>query len=169
MTWEVLNDEVGVVNAHPDKAKLLGEIGIIEDNESSGSGSQLRKKNSGMPILVRRVRFGGVLSPSTRVKWTSAYAGTRVEAAGAELAHGVVDPFLSADTAAGDIGLIFISGPMDVIASAAIAADARIKGAASGKVVTDSTIADGLSEGRCIEAAAADDDVIRCLMNFPQT
>ena len=168
MAWEILNEERGVINSNPDKARLLGEVGIVVDTEASGSGSQLQKKNSGMPITVRRVRFGATMAPGSRVKWTSAYAGTRVEQAGAELANGIVDPFLAASVASGDVGLIFISGPMDVISSAAIAANARLKGAATGKVVTDSTLANGLGEGVAIEAAAGADVKIRAYMDFPQ-
>ena len=168
MTWELLNEEVGVINAVPDKARLLGEVGVVEDSENSAANQQ-RLKNSGMPIFVRRVRFGGAYAVGSRVKWTSGYAGTRVEQAGAsEKANGIVDPFLSAVTAAGDVGLIFIAGPMDVISSAAISANAKLKGAASGKVVTDSTVGDNLSEGVAIEAATGADENIRALMDFPQ-
>jgi hypothetical protein len=57
---------------------------------------------------------------------------------------------------------------MDVISSAAISANAKLKGAASGKVVTDSTVGDNLSEGVAIEAATGADENIRALMEFPQ-
>jgi hypothetical protein len=165
MAWEILNEERGVINSNPDKARLLGEVGIVVDTEASGSGSQLQKKNSGMPITVRRVRFGGVYAPGSRVKYTSAYDGTRVEQAGAEVACGIVDPFLSASTAAGDVGLIFTEGPMDVVSSAAFAVGDLLQGAATGKVATAT---DGVVEGRAIEAATGGAQNKRAYMSFPQ-
>lgn len=168
MSSELLNQSVGKVNYHPDKVTLLGTTGEVEDGEPGSSGSQLQKRNSGMLIKVRLVKFTAALAPGSRVKYTSGKAGTEVEQAGAEQANGIVDPFLPANTADGDIGLIFTEGPMDVIASAAIAVNAKVKGAASGKVATDATVGDNLSEGVAIEAAAADGDKIRALMQFKQ-
>lgn len=168
MSSEIVNQSVGKVNVISDNDRLLGVTGEIEDSEP-GTGSQLQVKNSGMLTKVRVVKFTGAFAPSSRVKYTSGKAGTEVEQAGAaEKANGVVDPRLSANTANGDIGLIYYEGPTDVIASAAIAANAKFKGAASGKVVTDSTVGDNLTEGVAIEAASGDGDKIRALVQFPQ-
>ena len=163
MTWELLNEEVGIINAVPDKARLLGEVGVVEDSENS-SANQQRLKNSSMPIFVRRVRFGGIYAAGSRVKYTDAYDGTRVEQAGEEAACGIVDPFLSASTASGDVGLIFTSGPMDVLSSAAWAVGDKLQGAASGKMAT---AVGGVIEGVAIEAATGDAENKRALMHFP--
>jgi hypothetical protein len=163
MTWELLNEEVGKVNVVPDKARLLGEVGVVEDSESTAT-SQQRLKNSGMPIFVRRVRFGGVLVVGSRVKYTDGYEGTRVEQAGEEAACGIVDPFLSASTASGDVGLIFTEGPMDVLSNAAFTIGDKLQGAASGKI---ETATGGVVEGIAIEAATAGDENKRAYMKFP--
>ena len=163
MTWELLNEEVGNVNMVPDKARLLGEVGVVEDSENSAANQQ-RLKNSGQPIFVRRVRFGGVLVVGSRVKYTDGYEGTRVEQAGEEAACGIVDPFLSASTAAGDVGLIFTEGPMDVLSSAAWTIGDKLQGAASGKMATATG---GVVEGIAIEAATGDAENKRAWMKFP--
>lgn len=164
MTDRLLNEEVGRVNSVPDKARLLGEVGVVDDSEATNAGAQYHKLNSASPIAVRRVRFGAVMAPGSRVKYTSAYDGTRVEAAGVEQACGIVDPKLAASTAVGDIGLIFTAGPMDVLSSAAWSVGDKLQGAASGGKFATAT--GGVVEGVAIEAATGDAQLKRAFMSF---
>lgn len=164
MTDFTMNQLVGQTNIVANETGALGDTGYVKDVDRAASIGPA-KSESGLPVLVRIVQGSGALTPGTRVKYTSGNFGTEVEAAGAEQAHGLVDPNIASTTADGDTFLLFIEGPMDVISSAAISANAQIEGAASGKVVTTSS---GVVEGRMVEAAAGADETKRAYMSFPQ-
>jgi hypothetical protein len=142
----------------------LGEVYASHDIDSTTSIGP-RSPLSHMPVTLRLVKGSGALTPGLRVKYTSGGFGLEVEAAGAEQAHGLVDPLIPAATVDGDTFWIILEGPIDVVSSAAIAANAQIQGAAAGQVVI---LSSGVAEGRMIEAATDADQTRRAYVKFPQ-
>ena len=104
----------------------------------------------------------------TRTLTGTVTGGRLVTVAGAHAAAdsttwlGVVDK----DGVSGDVVGVYRGGVQYLVASAAISAGAPVKAAAAGKVVTyvDGTDAQLRLVGIALEAAAADGDVIACVM-----
>lgn len=161
----ISNSARGRTNVEQNRNDIaLGEIVMgadVDDTTTIGPAPKL----SEMPVFLRKVKGSGALTPGRRVKYTSGNFGIEVEAAGAEQAHGVVDPLIPSTTADGDEFMIVIEGPVDLVSSAAISANAKVEGATSGRAVTATS---GIVEGRAIEAAGAGDTVFRAYTKFPQ-
>lgn len=152
-----------VVNAGNFK---LGEIGYVLDRTKTGNNEYL---NSGLLIEVQIVKANQALTaPAGKcLSYTIASQGMLIEAitGSAEIADGICDHDLSGNIAVGDTFLLFRYGPMNVIASDAISAGARLKTAAAGKVVTATEMAP-TCRGRLMVAAAADGNIRRAMMDF---
>lgn len=172
-----LDQYVGRTDIIANKTDLLGSTGFVQD--ISGSGNAPRILQSACPVQVRIVRnnSGGTLSKSTVVKWKAGYHGTQVDvvAGATEIGCGIVDPFLSGTVANGDTFLLFQAGPALVLASAAITAGVAIMTAASGKVVTRTTLSTpatvvqlAATVGYMIEAATADGEYKRAFLQFSE-
>lgn len=167
-----LDQLVGKINAVAKTTRKLGELGLIEDIDYGSTLPGPKVPRSSMLTTVQIVKadtsFTAPAGKSAIFK--AGYYGTVVGAVGGanDIIHGFFDPFMSGDLAAGDYFLLFRAGPVDVIASAAISAGARIRAAASGKVVTITGTGD-LSKPQCfgslITAATADAQVRRAIVD----
>jgi hypothetical protein len=103
-------------------------------------------------ILVKQTGATAI-APGSVVKWS--VAGTEVAAvAGAnEVPAGVVDPYRTTSVAQGEAFWLITRGPALVLSSAAIAANAPVRTAASGQTVTTDYSTEQASVGVQITAA----------------
>lgn len=157
----------GQKNVIQNVTSRLGETGTVYDRTRSGQNEYL---NSGMLIEVQIVRASAtIVAPAGKcLSYKTGSLGTLVDVitGSGEIADGICDHDLVGDLASGDTFLLFRKGPMNVIASDAISADARLKTAAAGKVVTAATEMTPDSRGRIMVSAAADGDIRLALMDF---
>ena len=163
---QLLDQYRGQKNVVQSAAFKWGETGHILDRSRSGNNEYIL---SGLLVEVRVVKADAAMTaPAGKcITCTTASLGqiaTAITGSG-EIADGICDPDLSGDLAIGDTFLLFVKGPMNVIASAAISANARLKTAAAGKVVTATEMAP-TSRGRIMVAASADGDIRRAMMDF---
>ena len=132
------------------------------DYEATG----VRKTLSAQMIDAVIVKQTGAsaIAPGSLVKWS--VPGTEIAAvAGAnEVPCGVVDPYLTASVAQNEYCWVIQSGPCNVLSSAAIAANAPITTAASGKSVTSSYTTEQAVAGRQIDEATDADQLRRTLV-----
>lgn len=135
--------------------KLLGQEQVFTDNrvDPAGRVDSILSGNKVRAVLVKNVNASAPL-PGSIVKWAAAGVGTTVDGnTGADEAGcGVVDPSLLTGPVQGEKFLIFVEGPVQVLGSAAISAGAKIKTAASGKVVTSTEAAVADLVGGCGQA-----------------
>lgn len=148
-------------------AKDLGTQAAFQDIDYA-STSEVKARLSNIMVCATLVKQTGAtaIAPGSVVKW--AIPGTTVAAVAGdeEVGCGVVDPYLSSSVAQNEHCWIITKGPVDVIASAAISAGAGLSTAASGKVKTDDYAVPAASIGRIIDAATADGQVRRALVDF---
>lgn len=169
MTAQMIIDQVrGRKNVVQSGNFKLGETGFVFDRTKSGQNVYM---NSGNLVEVMIVQATSALSsPAGKgVTFSSGNLGTGVGAfstAAGLICDGIVDPELSGNLAVGDTFLLFRKGPMNVIASAAITANAPIKPANDGKFGPATTESVPNRVGRANAAASNDGDVIRALVDF---
>lgn len=162
----LLDTALGKKNAVKVTSGKLGETGYVRDITMSANAVV---ENSGMMVEVMLVQASaGLTAPAgLGVKFDTAEYGRKVGAfSGAgEICHGIVDPNITGNISSGDTFLIFRKGPMNIISSAAIAAGAGVKSAASGKFQTSADDAP-TRQGFLMVAAGAGDLTRRAYMDF---
>jgi hypothetical protein len=111
---------------------------------------------------------GTAIAPGSVVKWSVPGTEIAAVAGSAEVGCGVVDPNVTASVAQNEYCWIVFRGPVKVLSSAAISANAPVGTAASGKAVTTNYSSPALqaSFGRQITAATDADQLRRTLVDF---
>ena len=169
MTAQMIIDQVrGRKNIVQSGNFKLGETGFVYDRTRSGANIFT---NSGNLVEVMIVKATAALSsPAGKgVRFSSGNLGIGVGAfstAAGLICDGIVDPDLVGNLADGDTFLLFRKGPMNVIASGAITADAPIKPANDGKFGPATTESVPNRVGRANVLASADGDIIRAWVDF---
>ncbi len=150
-----------------DNNEKLGEHGYVKDVTRSGSNIY---SNSGMLVEVMIVKATASLSsPAGKgVVFESGGLGKTVAAFSTSggKCDGIVDPDLTGNLSSGDTFLIFRKGPMNIIASGAISANAPFKPDTGGKFQAATTENVPTRCGRVNAAATNDGDIIRALVDF---
>lgn len=169
MTAQMIIDQVrGRKNVVQSGNFKLGETGFVFDRTKTGQNVYM---NSGNLVEVMIVQCTSALSSPAGlgVVFSSGNLGTGVGAfstAAGLICDGIVDPELSGNLAVGDTFLLFRKGPMNVVASAAITANAPIKPANGGKFGPATTESVPNRVGRANVLASADGDIIRAWVDF---
>lgn len=105
------------------------------------------------------------IAPGSIVKWSVPGKEIAAVAGANEVACGVVDPYLTASVAQNEYCWVIQRGPCKVLSSAAIAAAAPIRTAASGKAVTTDYTNPEASVGVQVTAATAGDQLKRAIID----
>lgn len=146
--------------------RILGELCRLTDvTKKTGRGETV---NTGMMSIARIVEnSGSAIAPGANAVFATDKFGTHIDGSPAadEEADGVVDPRLTANVETGDVFLLFVEGPCEIIASAAIVGPYVIP-SGSGKFKTSLTAAAGAS-GRTLESGSglSDGDTMRVYLN----
>lgn len=166
MTAQFIIDQVrGRKNIVQSGNFKLGETGFVEDRTKSGANVYT---NSGNLVEVMVVKAtAGLTSPAGKgVVFDSGNLGIGVGAFSSTKCDGIVDPDLTGNLSTGDTFLLFRKGPMNIIASGAISANAAFKPDTGGKFQAATTESVPVRCGRANAAATTDGDVIRALCDF---
>lgn len=154
----------GFANSH-----LIGTQTHFKDVDRSVTGVHPTLSGHQVQAILVKSTSGTAIAPGSIVKWGAPGVSVSGVAGANEIGCGIVDPDLNSSVAQNELFWLITKGPVKVISSAAIAANASVKVAASGKAVTNAfaNVADGASGfGKAMEAASAADELKRVLVDF---
>lgn len=148
---------------------LLGAQTHFEDLDLSAVGVKTRLSASQVQATLVKYTGGSTLAAGSICKWGVPGQSVAANAGADEIGCGIVDPDINSAVQPNEYFWLITKGPVKVLSSAAIAANASVKAAASGKAVT-TTVADTANMrsafGKAIEAASGADELKRVLVDF---
>lgn len=148
---------------------LVGTEAIFQDLEYDAADKLNMKKytNNFVHALWVRQTGGTAIAPGSIVKWGVPGESVAAVAGSGEVGCGIVDPYLPSSVAQNEYFWMIFRGPVKVLSSAAISANAPLGTAASGKSVTADYSTEQIVFGRQVTAATDADQLRRSFVNFP--
>lgn len=150
-------------------ANMIGVETHFEDRDYSAVGVKPTKTPAQVHAVLVKNTGAGALAPGSIVKWSVPGQSVAANAGLNEIGCGIVDPYLNSSVAQNEVFWMIVKGPVPVLSSAAVAANAPVKTAASGKSVTSdysSTAIAAATFGKQIDAAGGADELKRVLVDF---
>lgn len=147
--------------------RKLGLESWFPDCDYAATGMKVQLSAQRVHCVLARMSGTTPIAPGSNVVWDKAQSTFDIVAGNGDVANGQVDPYLNANVVTDDVCWVIVDGPTLVTSSAAIAAGASIKTAASGKAASnDYSSNPHTAYGMMIEAASGADQKKRAYVNF---
>lgn len=165
------NAHIGLGNkSSTAPSSLVGTEAIFTDLEYDAADKANMEQLSNNFVHAIWIKQTGVtaIAPGSIVKWGVPGESVAAVAGSGEVGCGIVDPYLSSSVAQNEYFWMIFRGPVKVLSSTSISANAPVGTAASGQSVTSNYSSPALQTvfGRQIDAATGSAQLRRTLVNF---